>query len=300
MVGIDDDVQVAPGGDDGRNDQQRRPLALDPVSAEGLGDRQILQIIPARMIARPGISRAKRRRARWPPQIARRSAAICDWRGPEPRPDRARSSSRHRSPPSPPDSIAARTGGRPPRTRPDGRRSQCAKTGGALSLKRQAVFERVENLLGAAGPKIGSCRLDRTAAVELGMRAVMNSRASPSVPRARRACTKRRAIRSVRSLSCGESLLSRRSSVVFGTTPRSSAAAFALSPPAISSATCRSAWRGRPSSTAFSIAAGEGDDSGRLCRAKPAAGRLRREREGKAERFGDGFGVVVRQHGVLA
>ena len=38
MIGIHDDIRVAPAGNDRGNDQQSRPSALDPVSAEGLGD----------------------------------------------------------------------------------------------------------------------------------------------------------------------------------------------------------------------------------------------------------------------
>lgn len=49
MVGIDDNVRVAPGGDDARNEEQSRPLALDPVSAKGLGDRHVIEIVPTRM-----------------------------------------------------------------------------------------------------------------------------------------------------------------------------------------------------------------------------------------------------------
>ncbi len=46
VIGIDDDVQVAPGGYDGRNDKQSRSSALDPISTESLGDREIAQIVP--------------------------------------------------------------------------------------------------------------------------------------------------------------------------------------------------------------------------------------------------------------
>ncbi len=45
--GLRHDVRVAPARYDGRNDQQSRSPALDPISAEGLGDREIAQVVPA-------------------------------------------------------------------------------------------------------------------------------------------------------------------------------------------------------------------------------------------------------------
>ncbi len=61
-------------------------------------------------------------------------------------------------------------------------------------------------------------------------------------------------------ISCGESCLSRRSSVVLGTTSHSRRRIFVLSPPAKCSARCRRAVRGKPLSTARSISAAEGGD----------------------------------------
>ena len=38
MIGIHDDIRIAPASDDGGDDQKSRPSALDPLPAEGLGD----------------------------------------------------------------------------------------------------------------------------------------------------------------------------------------------------------------------------------------------------------------------
>lgn len=52
---VDDDVQIAPAGYDGRNDQQSGPPVFDPVSTEVLRDREIAQIVPAGV--RDGVKR---------------------------------------------------------------------------------------------------------------------------------------------------------------------------------------------------------------------------------------------------
>ncbi len=46
VVRIDNDVRIAPGSDDGRNNEQSGPSVLNPVPAEGLGDRHIAQVVP--------------------------------------------------------------------------------------------------------------------------------------------------------------------------------------------------------------------------------------------------------------
>ena len=55
VIGIDDDICVEPRRDDRRNEQKGRSPAFEPFPAEGLGDGDVAQIVPAGM--RGGVER---------------------------------------------------------------------------------------------------------------------------------------------------------------------------------------------------------------------------------------------------